>query len=280
VAFYCTFLSSARAGTLLDFSPEPASPGTAEVIWNQGELYGGPGALGTNFRQSGIGDGGLPVDQQFAPGLTVTTPFVLSADLPGSVVNSVTKSTTFYDASLLIIPTGSSQRGLPAVGPVSVTDLGAGITIFSQVVGPGDFQIWTTQPYSASGSELLLGGTINSAVITGIEGSTAGVFMSASITYSSGLILNAAEGVPLTGALQPITGDLSWSLLDANPQFPLLVSGATLPAFQANATGQFSTAVPEPTILMTLLSGIPIAFFAGRRWLGRRRIPVGSNAVC
>ncbi len=280
-AVFCGFLSSARAGTLVDFTPEPASPGVAEVIWNQGQLYQGPGAIGTNFRLPGIGDGNLPVSQQFAPGLAIETPYVV-AGLPGSAVNSNNNSTTFYDASLLIIPSGSNQWGLPAVGATQVTNVGPGIDVFSQLLGSGQFEIWTTQPNLGSGSVLLLGGTINSAVITGLLNSTAGSLVSADITYMSGAILDAAEGLPLNGTVQPkaITGGLSWSLMDASPQFQLGPTGGGLAAFQANATGQFSATVPEPGALMFLLSSAPIAFFACRRWLsGRRRMAAGSNEL-
>ena len=44
LATFCAFLSSAWAGTFADFTPQPASPGTPEVIWNQGQLYAGRGA--------------------------------------------------------------------------------------------------------------------------------------------------------------------------------------------------------------------------------------------
>jgi hypothetical protein len=272
-AVFCGFLSSARAGTLVDFTPQPASPGVAEVIWNQDQLYQGPGAIGTNFRLPGIGDGNLPVSQQFAPGLALETPYVV-AGLPGSVVNANNNSTTFYDASLLIIPSGSNQRGLPAVGPTQITNMAPNIDVFSQLLGPGQFEIWTTQPDFGSGSVLLLGGTINSAVLTGLLNSTAGSLVSADITFSSGAILDAAEGLPLDGTAQPksITGGLSWSLMDASPQFQLGLTGGGLAAFQANVTGQFSSdPVPEPGSVMLLLSTLPIAFFARRRWLGGRR---------
>ena len=124
-AIFSAFLSSAWAGTLVDFTPTPASPGAYEVIWNQSQLYEGPGAVGTNFRLPGIGDGNLPVTQQFAPGLSIETPYVVQnspgSNLPGGFVNLSNDSTTFYDASLLIIPSAptsgacrpSSPRRLP-----------------------------------------------------------------------------------------------------------------------------------------------------------------------
>jgi hypothetical protein len=43
------FASSAAASTLADFSAVPASPGLSELIWNQNQLYQGPGAVGTNY---------------------------------------------------------------------------------------------------------------------------------------------------------------------------------------------------------------------------------------
>jgi hypothetical protein len=263
---------------LADFIPEPASPGVAEMIWNQGQLYEGPGALGTNYGLHAAGDGNLPIGDQFAPGLTIETPYVI-ANAPGAVVNSGNNSTSLYDATLLIVPTGSNQWGLPAVGTTVINTM-QGITSFSQALGSGDFQIWSTQPSANGGCALLLGGTINSALITGILNSSAGSLVSADVTYTSGLILNAAEGVPLTGQLQSITGQLSWSLLDASPQFQLLPAASMLAPFQANATGEFSAAVPEPGSIIILLSGLAIVFFARRcRLSGRRRMAAGSNEV-
>ncbi len=256
---------------MADFDPVPASPTVPEVIWSQSQLYQGPGAVGN-------GDGDLPVSQQTQPGLAVETPFEIPG-LPGGIVNYINNSTSFYDASLLIIPTGANQLGLPAVGSPVVTPITQQISIFSQLLGSGDFQIWTTQPSQGSQS-LLLEGTINSSVITGMLNSTSGSLVSSDVTYTSGAILTAAEGFPPT--VQPITGQLSWSFLDATPQFQQDSSGPSpiLAPFTANATGQFSALVPEPGALMILLSGVPIAFFACRRWLsGRGHPPTGSQEV-
>jgi hypothetical protein len=261
-AVFCAVLSSARAGTLVDFIPAPASPGVPEVIWSQQNqvyhLYEGSGALS----------------------LSLEVPFVMPG-LPGSVVDG-SSSTTFSGASLLIDPNGGSQRGLPSAGPLSVQTVTQGIQIFWQPLDSGEFQIWSAPSVSYPNGVLLLDGTINSSVISGILYSASGSLASSDVSYNSGAILNAAEGLPpLGGTPVAVTGgQLSWSFLDASPQFQP-DGGTSLAPFNANATGQFSGTVPEPGIVTMLLSGLPLAFFAGRRWRSGRgcRRPAGAKEV-
>lgn len=237
------FAATAHAGVIADFIPGPASPVLPEFIWTGSELISGAGAFGTNFGTAGAGDGQLPESQQAQPGLIVTTPFAIPG-LPGSVISGST--TTFYDATLQIIPPGPGPLGLPASGPASIA--------FGQVIQPlggGMVRIWSTDPAELAGPDtenpiLLLEGVITSATIAGLPGTSTGAVLSASVFYTSGAILQAA-------GLQGVSGDFSWSLLDILP--PLGISGqGTLIPFEANAVGQFS-AVPEPASLSLLAVG-------------------------
>ena len=235
-AALCTFLlSSARADTLASFVPDPTSPGIPDLVWSE--------AAGSYQLGPGIG----------AATLTVQTPYVV----PGGISSG--GATTFLDADLLIAP-NSNQ----AAGPLNVIP---GVNIFSQTLSSGQFDIYSAPP--SSGGVLLLGGTFSTAYITGMLSSNTGSLVSSNVAYSSGLILNAAEGLPSTATPAPITGgQLSWSLLNANPQFQPDANSFLAP-FTANATGQFSAPVPEPVGIVLLLSGI-VAFFTGRRCLRRR----------
>ena len=258
--------SSASADTLsgdqlATFMPQPASPFVSEMIWNGSELYEGPGAIGTGFGTGGSGDGELPVNQQFVPGLSIETPFVVNG-VPGSLVNVGDSSTSFYDATLDIIPIGGALRGLPALGSVLTWTLPvSGETHFVQELGAADFNIWSTDPVEAAGPDtenpvLLLAGTIDYAYITGsLNASGAGV-LSADVTYTSGKIMEAA-------GFTEVMGSLSWSLLDATPKYHVV--NDQLAPFEANAVGQFS-AIPEPATALLLLSGIPFALAGWRRW--------------
>ena len=175
------------------------------------------------------------------PGLSIETPYVISG-LPGGFVNAGNNSTTFYDATLLILPTNGNTYGLPAQG--SAQTPGAGL--FYQQLGGGNLQIWTTDlttpvgnPPSYQGT-LLLGGSITSTVITGLLGSGSGSVISASITYNSGTVWDAAEGLPTgSSSVTPVSGELSWSLETVSPTFS--VTSGVLAPFQAQATGQLAT---------------------------------------
>ena len=82
--------------------------------------------------------------------------------------------------------------------------------------------------------------------------------VSANVSYTGGEIWQAA-GKP------DDAGELSWSLLDANPVFQVIASQVA--AFTANGTGQFSA--PEPGTAMIVLGGLLVLLFGCWRW--RRR---------
>ena len=206
------FASSAPAEVIANFQPQPVSSAYSypDLAWNFQQLATAAGAKGVGFPNA-AGDGDMPISQQQAPGLTVVSPFEIPG-LPGGDVNLASGSTTFYNSTLLIVPTGGNMFGLPAAGSPVQTSLD-GITLFSQVLGPGNFQVWTSDPITAPyQATLLLGGFVNNAVITGMVGTTTGSVISASLTYSSGVILTAADAQMGQPMGTPLSGELSWSL--------------------------------------------------------------------
>ncbi|MCD4727636.1 MAG: PEP-CTERM sorting domain-containing protein [Pirellulales bacterium] len=262
-AFLAASAASAGSITLVDsFAPLPVSPYIYEMIWTGSELYEGPGAIGTGFGTGGSGDGELSGTLQHAPGLVVQTPFVITG-IPGSEFNTVSLpySTIFFDATLDIIPTASgATMGIPAAGPAVTV---GGVII--QPLGSAAFEIWSTDPMETPGPDvenpiLLLAGTIESAAITCLLGSSTGSTLSADVTYSGGIILEAAE-------LTLAKGEFSWSLLDATPLFSVDASTGYLAPFEANATGHFS-AIPEPGTLVLL--GFGAFGLAAYAWRKRR----------
>jgi hypothetical protein len=159
-------ISSAPAGTLVDFMPQPASPSSPEFNWDGNLLQAGSGASQ----------------------LTIETPFAITS-VPGGDVSG--SSTSFSGASLdLDIVQPASE-----IGSAQTVTLGGGIKIFSQLLGSGDFEI------KAASGDLLLSGTINNAAITGILNFTTGSLMSANVIYNGGAIWVAAGSPTDAGEL-------------------------------------------------------------------------------
>jgi hypothetical protein len=257
-----SFPSLARSADDLDgrqlvtFDPWPASPLTPELIFDGTYLCEGAGAVGNGIGTDGPGDGGKSLDAQFGYGLKITTPFVMSSLIPGSIINLLTNSTSFYDATLDI-----SGRGLQAIGAPARFD--PFDPAFRQKFGSAPFRILSTDPVESGPDDpvLLLSGTINSASLYGELNSGTGGIISADVTYSGGAILAAAGATSLTG-------ELSWSLLNATPKFRL-TSGGYLDLFQANAAGQFSAHdAPEPGALVMLFAAV--VGLGGYVWRKRR----------
>ena len=258
-AFLVASSASASSISLVDsFAPLPVSPYVYEMIWNGSELYEGPGAIGTGFGTGGSGDGELDPTLQFAPGLAVQTPYVITG-IPGSIVNtaSLPNSTLFMDATLDIIPIGSALYGIPAIGDAQVFG-----SMIIQPLGSANFEIWSTDSSATPTVEdpvLLLSGTIQSAFITCLLGSSTGSTLSANVVYDGGAIL-AASG------LGNVSGQFSWTLLGATPLFSV-GSNKKLAPFEANATGQFDAMpVPEPgTFALLCLGGLGLVGFTWRK---------------
>jgi len=240
------FATAAQGALLVDFLPEPASPGMPEFIWDGASLTTGPGAYGD-------GDGGDVPALQTPPGLQIVTPFVLGG-LPGGVVDAAASSTTFYDVTL-DITTPLVANGTP--------DALYGVYVVQELTG-GEFRILSTDPGQSVEPTLLLAGTVETAAIAGILNSDTGAVLSATVTYSGGVIYEAALEQYFA---QGITGSFSWSLLDIDA--PLSITGGTLDDFVANGTGQFSgigdPIIPEPATLALLGSGAWVLAMRRRR---------------
>ena len=259
-------VAPASAETVLaDFVAQPTSPGMYEMIWNNGELYEGPGAVGTGFMKPGPGDGEDPIGSQKAPGLLVQSPFNVPG-IEGSIVmlGGPSPATAFYDATLDISPlNGNSNYGMPGVGDAVVTTVG-GTSIVTQALGSAMFEIWSTDPIDSVGDienpKLLLTGTIDDASIVGILGSTTGAVLSAHVAYTDGLILDAA-------GLGTVHGELSWSLLNLTQPFAIDATTNQLVPFEANATGQFKyVSTPEPgTLALLWLGALTIIGYTPRK---------------
>ena len=233
----------ASAGFIVNFLPQPSSPGAYELIWDGMELYEGPGALGTGYG-AGPGDGELPTDEQTKPGLLLETPFNIPGVL-GSEVSDDLSATRFYDVTLDVIPTeqGATQ------GLVASQDALEFYGTVMQLLGGADFKIYSTDPDDTDEDNytLLLAGTIGNAVITGLKNASTGATLSANVTYTDGVILNYVPGTD-------ITGELSWSLADVTPALDIDPGTDRLVGFGANVVGQFIL-VPEPAALSIIALG-------------------------
>ena len=238
VASY-SFAPTTEAALLLDFKPEPTSATMPEIIFTGTSLTSGAGATGNGSTLT-------------AGGLTIETPYTVNTPGVGGTINLATGSTTFPDVSLVL-------AGLNATGALSTTTIAPGVVLLSQGLdgSNGSFTLQSTS--DAPTQSNLLTGRIARAFITGIQGSPTGSVLSAEVIYTGGSIYNA-----LVAAGGQTTGSLSFSLNDigsvVGAPTGLQVVGGSIAPFQANATGIFSTAVPEPgTLAMVGIAGLMLA---------------------
>ncbi len=190
-----------------------------------GSLQSGPGSIGN-------GDGAA-LGVGLAPGLNVTTPVTLAPGILGEQ-NNTDGSTSFFDVTLLL-------GGLQPSGPTT------GNAFFvSQPLGTGTFGFYSSALGGGPGTPLLLGTFSNAFISGGVGSSSAGV-ISATITYTGGVIYSqvlAQRGGNL--------GSESISLSQVSPGLARDVGGFLTP-FDANANGQFSiSSIPEPGSLSLL----------------------------
>src|SRR4051812_6856464 len=196
----CSLVSAA---TIVDFKPNPVSPGIPEFQFSRALGGGVPvfrGALGSTSNN----DGNLPVQNQVAPGLDVETPFILAG--PGSVNDVIAGTTHFYDSSLQF--TAGLQANAPAINA-------GGVLV--QQLSPGSFQLMSTGPAPI----LLLSGNIAAATfITGI-GNAGAVFSSQDVNYTGGIIFNAM----VASGANPNAASMSISMTDVAPNFNIAGDG-------------------------------------------------------
>jgi hypothetical protein len=230
---------TASAATIVDWKPQPTSPGIAEFVWNGAFLDEGPGNLSN-------GDGQLPRNLQTPGGLDMSTPFTING-VPGSEIDLVTGATTFMDAQLTI-------NGFAATGPAGVV-----FNTAVQPLGNGDFTLTSTT------GVLLLHGTVQSSTITGNIGSSAGaVFSANNVQYDSGLIFNAL--VAAGGSLS--ANDFSFSFVSVTPSIAI-GGGGFLAPFTTDATGLYQAdVVPEPMTLGVAAASFGLLGLRRRRYVG------------
>jgi len=229
--------NAARAESVLNFQPSPISAGTAEFLYTggtAGQLVAGPGSLGN-------GDGALPPDSQTAGGLFVSTPFVIPDAIAGKTFSGST--TNFYDVTM-------SLGGFVASSPSFM--LGGMIW---QPLSNGTFNM------TATDGTLLLSASATDALISRSPSNEQGSILSATISYTGGVIRPYVDPTPAS---------ISFTLI-ATPT-SATVTGGYLDGFSADATGQFSgtraVAVPVPA---SVWGGAALfAALAGWKWMQMR----------
>jgi len=251
IASAFAFSAAAQPDILIEFSPD-TSPGANPAEF---EFFNSP-PPGTSFLTTGPGsvsngDGALPGGSfdtsAVASGLTIQTPFtVAGASAVGGVIAG-DGSTLFADATLEL-------TGLADTLPATVT---AGVLV-TQVLGNGTFRFISTTDADASAPVVLLEGTISDAFIVGILGTSTGSSLSASISYTGGIIFDA------TGITAPTSGD-TFSISLSGIDDPLsIAANLRLDSFVAQGTGQF-TIIPEPGTVLMLIAGTALVSFRRRQ---------------
>jgi hypothetical protein len=240
--------SAAKAAlvTFTTFTPTPISPTMPEIIWTNSGVVG-TSALTPGSGSASNGDGTQSTLNQTQPGLQVHTFFSIPFAASFGGTNNIDGSTTFYDVSLSL--TGLNDNG-PAIG-----------TSIAQPLTGGTFAFFSTTDVEATGGvQPLLTGTLDNAVLTGFAGSTQGAALSATITYTGGLIYNAY----LAAGGTDNSGGMSWTL-QLSPPMSIGANGRTS-SFTANTSGEYNIeeVVPEPGSL-SLLAIAGAAMLASRR---------------
>lgn len=237
--------STSWASLLVDIKPDPPSPLNNELTWNGTNLFEtpvGPNGGGAISNGDGVAAATLGPQHQTIGGLLIGTPVDLSGTAGGlaalgGITNSTDKSTTFYDVTLHL----TLLNGVP---PANVNPIVPGITVLSQPIGRGTFELLSTPDVVSGAQTLLLSGTVTDMVIVGLQNQTTASVQSTTVTYTNGLILG--QWLKMGGQA---SGQLSLSLLDVNTPGGLQVGANTnLKAFDANMTGLLS-AIPEPASL-------------------------------
>jgi hypothetical protein len=261
--------TAAQAAQLVDFKPDPISPGLPEIQLTAAGLVAAPTAAGSLGNSDGFSAAGGNPNAQTPGGLLIQTPVAMASvnGTPavhyGGVVNTGVggDSTSFYDVTLEL-------SNVTASGPAQSTLVIPAFNVFllSQAFTTGTFTLWSTpkdgiinvgNPDDHTNEVKLLEGTVTNLVLVGIQGGDSASIQGTSITYTGGAILSAWKLANGYGVSDPVTGSLSWSLLSMTPAVGI-DGGGVLRQFQADMTGLFSAPqVPEPASLTLLaLSGV------------------------
>jgi hypothetical protein len=242
--------NTARAESVLNFQPSPISAGVPEFIYTggaTGHLQAGPGSVGN-------GDGALPLASQTAGGLFISTPFVIPDAIAGKEFTGST--TNFYDVTMTL-------SGFAAASPSFM--FGGNIV---QSLSNGSFSM------TATDGTLLLTASATDAIITRSPDNEQGSIISATISYTGGVI---------SSYVQPTPASMSFTLI-ASPTKGTTTNGY-LDAFQADATGQFSgikaVSVPTPAavwagVVLMVLLGV-WKWMASRRKMSVELIPISRR---
>ena len=214
------------AGQITSFESDPISPELDGFNWSGNTLSAGSG-----MSSNGDGNNQAPSgDKVFSnPGLRTSAPFIING-VSSSHVN--TFSTTFFDTSFILTGLGANGDAVDAGG------------LLIQNLTSGVFSI-TSSIDTTGGSVLLLGGTIADATLSGIAGSSTGSVVSATVTYTGGLIFDQLASNGFT-----TSGSSSWSLI--NIFKPLAINSGTnrMRNFTSESSGLFDADEAEapPTI--------------------------------
>ena len=229
--------NAARGESVLNFQSSPISAGVPEFVYTggaAGQLLAGPGSLGN-------GDGALPPNLQTAGGLFVSTPFVIPDAIVGKSFSGST--TNFYDVTM-------SLSGFAASTPSFM--LGG---LIYQPLSNGTFSM------KATDGTLLLTASATDAFISRSASNEQGSILSASISYTGGVIGSYVDPTPAS---------ISFTLI-ATPTSATVTNGY-LDAFSADATGQFSgtRAVAVPVPASAWGGGMLLAVLATWKWMHTR----------
>jgi hypothetical protein len=237
--------SSSQAKELLSWEADPISDPAPGFQWDGVKLTAGPGMF-SNGDGNNQAPGGNGVFSK--PGLRTSVAFLLNGV---SSSHATATSTTFFDTSM-------SVTGLAAVG--NAANFGG---LLVQSLGSGTFT-FTSSNDTVGGPVVLLTGTITDASLSGISASNTGSVISATVTYTSGLIFDAM----VSNGFDTV-GSASWSLVDINPVLKIDPVSHLLAAFSSNSSGLFAAevigntpSIPSPAALpagLALLGGLALA---------------------
>ncbi|MGA2496880.1 MAG: PEP-CTERM sorting domain-containing protein [Tepidisphaeraceae bacterium] len=264
--------TAAEAAQLVDFKPDPISPGLPEIqLLNTGALVAAPTAGGSMGNSDGKAAADGNPNAQTPGGLLVQTPVAISTvgvgntpvDHYGGVVNTGSdgNSTSFYDVTLVLsnINTNNPAQTVPLIPAYNINAV-------TQDFTTGTFTLYSTHlddavhadPNDHSDQVVLLTGTIANMILIGIEGQGTASIQSTYVTYTGGEILTPWKLANGYAASDTVTGDLSWSLLSVSPGVAIDNNTNLMQQFQADMTGLFSAPqVPEPaSVALLALSGV------------------------